>query len=228
MIWAGAGIQYRLLSEILYHIKKTGEFGGGGLGEGRDLRSDFDCLKQGHSAAFGVVEDFVDGGFTDAPRRGIDDSQESDLVGGIDDDLEIREDVADFLSVVEFDAADDLIGDFIPDEGLFERAALGVDPVKYGDIGRRCASATSFLIFSATPRASSASSSNGSTTTFPAGGRVAIRRFSFRLRLLAMRESATSRMPGVLRKFSSRRTITASGQSRSKSRIFRMSAPRQR
>ena len=79
---------------------------------------------------------FVDCCFAYAPRGGIDDSQKRNFVGGINDDLQIGENVADFLSIVKFYAANYLIRNFAPYEGLFDCPALGVDSIKDGDVGK--------------------------------------------------------------------------------------------
>ena len=91
-------------------------------------------------------------------RRNIDDAREGEVVLGIDDQIQIGEDVLDLLPFVERHAADDLIGNLRRAESLLERTRQRGHPAEDGDIGKTVFSlATSPAILAATPSASSVS-----------------------------------------------------------------------
>ena len=50
-------------------------------------------------------------------------------------ELEVRERVLDLLALVEADAADDLVGDALAHQRVFNRARLRVGAIEHGDRG---------------------------------------------------------------------------------------------
>ena len=80
----------------------------------------------------------IEGGhhaLADAPRRRVDDPAQAHVVVGVDEEPEIGERVLDFPALVESDAADDLVGDPLPNQRILERAGLGVGAVEHADRG---------------------------------------------------------------------------------------------
>ncbi len=75
-------------------------------------------------------------GGADAALGRVDDAQQALRVGGVDDDREVRDEVADLGALVELGPADDLVGDRVAPELLLEHAALGVGAVEHGDLVR--------------------------------------------------------------------------------------------
>ena len=94
----------------------------------------FKTIINGFMMSSGVIGDSFNGGFTDASRGGIYNPHKRSFVVGIGEDFEVCQDVLDFFSTVEFDAANNLVRDFGTDEGFFEAAAHRVDAIKNGDI----------------------------------------------------------------------------------------------
>ncbi len=73
--------------------------------------------------AGGVVDD-LQGGVAEAALGGVDDAFEGKIVGGLGDDAQIGQRVADFLALVKARAADDAIVQAQGDEAFFELAHL--------------------------------------------------------------------------------------------------------
>ena len=73
----------------------------------------------------------------DAARRHVDHAPQADVVVRVDDQLQVGERVLDFLALVEADAADDLVGDALAHQRVFNRARLRVGPVEHGHHARR-------------------------------------------------------------------------------------------
>ena len=68
----------------------------------------------------------------DTARRHVYHAPQAHIVMGIDDELQVRERVLDFLALVEADAADDLVGNALAHQRVFDGSRLGVDPVEHG------------------------------------------------------------------------------------------------
>ena len=140
----------------------------------------------------------VDGGdrlVAEAALGLVDDALEREVVGGLVDEAEVGEGVADLGALVEAEAADDLVGQADRDEALLELAGLELGADEDGDVveaSRRGAAWPS--ISSPTRRASSGPSQMPMTRTFspsPASVHSVLPR---RPALLAMRPSAAARM----------------------------------
>ena len=69
----------------------------------------------------------------DAARRHVDHPPQAHVVVRVDDELEVGERVLDFLALVEADAADDLVGNALAHQRVFDGSRLRVDPVEHGD-----------------------------------------------------------------------------------------------
>ena len=69
----------------------------------------------------------------DAARRHVDHAPQADVVVRVDDQLQVGERVLDFLALVEPDAADDLVGEALAHQRVFDRARLRVGAVEHGD-----------------------------------------------------------------------------------------------
>ena len=69
----------------------------------------------------------------DAASRNVDDAAQADIVVRVDDQLEVGQRVLDFFALVEPDAADDLVGNAVAHQRVFNRARLGVGAVEDGD-----------------------------------------------------------------------------------------------
>ena len=67
----------------------------------------------------------------------VDDAQQALRVAGVREQREVGEHVADLGALVELGPADDLVGDRVAAELLFEHARLGVGAVEDGDLVRR-------------------------------------------------------------------------------------------
>ncbi len=81
----------------------------------------------------GEGEQTVDGGLADAAGRLVDDAQKVFGIGGIGKYGQIGQEVLDLLALVKMQAANDGVGDFVLEEGVFEHAGLGVGAVQDGD-----------------------------------------------------------------------------------------------
>ena len=71
----------------------------------------------------------------------VDDALEREVVGGLDDEAEVGEGVADLGALVEAEAADDLVGQADRDEALFELAGLELGADEDGGVVERAAAA---------------------------------------------------------------------------------------
>src|SRR4249919_1205722 len=69
-----------------------------------------------------------------SPAR-VDDAQEGDLVGRVEQQAEVGDGVLDLGPVVELGAADHLIGDLVADQRVLQHPAHRVGPVEDGDVG---------------------------------------------------------------------------------------------
>ena len=70
-------------------------------------------------------------GGTDAPLRDVQDTPHGHVVPPVGNGPEIRKDVLDLFSLVEIDAAHQLVGDAPGDALLLQKAGLGVGPVEH-------------------------------------------------------------------------------------------------
>ena len=82
----------------------------------------------------GMVRQSLDGRLADAARRGVDDPQQGHFILRIVQQLQIGQDVLDFLTLEELQTVDHLIGDALVAEGELQRAAQSVGAVKDGEI----------------------------------------------------------------------------------------------
>ena len=106
--------------------------------------------------AIGVVGKPVDRRLADAARRRVDDAAQRDAVLRIVQQVQVREDVLDFLALEELQPVDHLVGHAALAQGELERAAQGVDAIEDGEIARRRRpAAMSAAIRAAMPSASS-------------------------------------------------------------------------
>ena len=83
---------------------------------------------------FGMQEYFLDRRFADAADGNVDDPPEAFFIFWIDDDTEVRENVFDFFSFIEFDAADDDVRNSVPPQSIFKRPRLRVGAVQHREI----------------------------------------------------------------------------------------------
>lgn len=77
---------------------------------------------------------FVDGGGADASAGDVDDAAGGDVVGRIEDELQIRHHVADLGAVEKARAAHDFVGDSGAQEHVLQHAALHVRAVENGHV----------------------------------------------------------------------------------------------
>ena len=87
--------------------------------------------------AAGVALQPLDGLGADAPRRRVDDPQQGEIVLRVVHQVQIGQDVLDFLALIELHAVDDLVRDALQPQRVFDQPGQGVDPVKDGEIARR-------------------------------------------------------------------------------------------
>ena len=73
-------------------------------------------------------------GVADAPARGVDDAREADLVGRVDEQVQVGDRVLDLGPLVELGAADHLVGQLVADEDVLQHPAVGVGPVEDRDL----------------------------------------------------------------------------------------------
>ena len=69
----------------------------------------------------------------DAARRHVDHPAQADVVVRVDDQPHVGERVLDFLALVEPDAADDLVGEPLAHQRVFNRARLRVGAIEHRD-----------------------------------------------------------------------------------------------
>ena len=69
----------------------------------------------------------------DAARRHVDHAPQAHVVVRVDDQPQVGERVLDFLALVEPHAADDLVGDALAHQRVFNRARLRVGPIQHRD-----------------------------------------------------------------------------------------------
>jgi hypothetical protein len=82
----------------------------------------------------GELVDFGQRLVAEAALGDVDDAFEGEVVGGLGDDAEIGERVADLGALVEAEAADDAIGQADRDEAVFELAGLVLGADEDGDV----------------------------------------------------------------------------------------------
>ena len=85
----------------------------------------------------GEAVDVCDAGISDRALRDVDDAFQGNLIGRIDEHPQIGERVLHLAPVVVLEPTDHLVGDAVPDEQLFDDAALGIGPVEHRDVGQR-------------------------------------------------------------------------------------------
>ncbi len=75
------------------------------------------------------------GAIADTATRGVEDAAQTHRVVGVVEHLQVRDDVAHLLALVEPHTADDLVGHTVPDEDVLERAGGIVGAVEHRDVG---------------------------------------------------------------------------------------------
>ncbi len=120
--------------ELVQQAGKGQQFGPRRPAHLRNLVGPSQRLRQGQSVADGKGLDAVHSDFADSPRRGVDDPQQRDLVSRIGQHLQVSQQVANFLAIVELHASDDLVRNATPNECFFEGPAHRVDPIEDRDL----------------------------------------------------------------------------------------------
>ena len=93
-----------------------------------------DGLPQGPALGEGRLREAVEAGVADAARGRVDDATQRDLVGAVQGELHVREQIFDLLALEELLAADDLVVDLLGAERLFEGLRLPVRAVQDRDL----------------------------------------------------------------------------------------------
>ena len=88
-------------------------------------------LIEGASLLGGEELRLVHGGLPDLAGGYVDDAPQTQVIGGVADDAQIRQHILDLGAVEELHAAVDLIGDAVALERIFQRVGLGVHPVEH-------------------------------------------------------------------------------------------------
>ena len=83
-----------------------------------------------------------------APLRHVDDPAQADIVVRIGDQAQISQNILDLFTIVELDAADDLIRDIRFDQNFLYHPRLGVRPVQNGVIAVTSCHCDLFLLIS--------------------------------------------------------------------------------
>ena len=99
--------QFRIVSRVKKHLIE-----GASLLGGKDL-----CL--------------VHGGLSDLAGGYVDDAPQTQVIGSVADDAQIRQHILDLGAVEELHAAVDLVGYAVALERIFQRVGLGVHPVEH-------------------------------------------------------------------------------------------------
>ncbi len=140
----------------------------------------------------------VDGGdrlVAEAALGLVDDALEREVVGGLVDEAEVGEGVADLGALVEAEAADDLVGQADRDEALLELAGLELGADEDGDVVEDLARGAAWPSTSSPMRrASSGPSQMPMTRTFSPSPLSVHSVLPRRPALWAMRPSAAARM----------------------------------
>ncbi len=108
-----------------------------GAGARRELVGLDDVLggvDERHASRPGAVVQQLHRRLADAAPRRVDDALEGEVVGGLGDDAEIGERVADLLALVEARAADDAVVEAEGDEAVLEGAHLERGADQDGDL----------------------------------------------------------------------------------------------
>ena len=95
----------------------------------------------GCCAGAGVAVDGGDRLVAEAALGLVDDALEGEVVGGLDDQAQVGDRVADLGALVETEAADDLVGEADRDEALLELAGLELGADEDCDVVERAAAA---------------------------------------------------------------------------------------
>ena len=82
----------------------------------------------------GVGEQPALAGVADPAARGVDHPREADLVGRVDQQVEVGDGVLDLGALVELGPADHLVGHLVADERVLQDPALRVGPVEDRDL----------------------------------------------------------------------------------------------
>ena len=90
----------------------------------------------GSRSARASAMELLQGGAADAAARGVQDALEGEVVGGLVDEAQIGERVADLLALVKARAADDPVGQGQRDEPLLEFAGLEAGAHQDRDLAR--------------------------------------------------------------------------------------------
>ena len=72
----------------------------------------------------------IDHALADASGGHVDDPPQADIVVRVEEELQVRQGVLDFLALVEADAADDAVGEVLAAQRVLEDARLGVGAVE--------------------------------------------------------------------------------------------------
>ena len=129
-----------------------------------------------------------------AALRHVDDALEGEIVGGLVDDAQIGERIADFGALVEARAADDAIGHAERHEPIFDFAHLAEMRTRIAISESECFLACSASISSPMRRASSSESQAPVIETFSPGSSSVRRVLPRRPWFLAMRPEAAERI----------------------------------
>ena len=99
-----------------------------------DLRAQRQRVQQRHAALGGELLEALDRPVPYLPRRDVDDTRQTDAVGGIRDHSRVGEDVLDLGALVEPDATDDVVRNGRPAQAVLDDPRLGVCPVENGEL----------------------------------------------------------------------------------------------
>ena len=118
-------------AQVVAQLALDCAFGDQGFGGG---------VKRDLAVAGGFVE-LAQGGGADAAAGEVDDALEGQVVGGLVQEAGVGDGVADFLALVEAQAADDAVGDAEGDQAFLDRAGLSAGAEEDGHLGERVAAA---------------------------------------------------------------------------------------
>ncbi len=93
-------------------------------------------LSGGKPGPLGHFNERLDGLGPEASRRGVENAQQADLVGRVEDQAKVGDQVLDLAPAVEALGADQAIRQAGLEEGLFQGAGLGVGAVHHRAIAR--------------------------------------------------------------------------------------------
>ena len=165
------------------------------------LRGQFVAVEQGRGGhqqrllgGAGVAVDGRDRFVAEAALGGVDDAFEGKVVGGLGDQAEVSDGVADLGALVEAEAADDLVIEADGDEPLLELAGLELGADEDRDVVERLAVRLWRSASSPTRRASSGPSQTPITRTVSPSPASVHKLLPRRPALCAIRPSAAERM----------------------------------